>query len=425
MKKYTYYILLIFFTVTLVPSVTADECSQSCQISDAPAPALTEYFTNIEKATNNILDALSEAEPSENRNRSNERNRVMASFNSILSFWDFFGSFDFNISLPITNEVPQEVKRDHRRIERETEKLEKILETSEKRNIAGVSVENVCDGVSYCELSDWSARDFLVELIKNNQKIAQLYRASILDKPFLQADQEIIIVSDDFVSQIQSYYNKDTLTACSSCEWGFMETIREKIQNIWSLQSNAKDGIQKWKDAWAMMRWWGRWSPGYAEREAALLSDYLASQWVNSEQADVIMGNLDRYNAWGLSTSNPIDSSAYYAQAQVEAEIQTFKEALLEKLSSGEDTIPIAEVVRVDAQIKQSEDIKQDIASIYEDLLPFSINQDTATQELQWRIIRMHFSLVNSVNILWWQIKSAERLCEKQDTWNGRCDGYE
>ncbi len=424
MKKYISCIVLILLSLRITPVIAAQDCNKSCKISDAPAPALTEYFTNIEKATSNILEALWEAEPTKSTNIKNERNRVISSLNSLLSFWDYFGSFDFEIALPITNEVPQAVKRDHRHIKRLTEKLSRILKTAEKRATAWVNVKNICDGVSYCKLSDGSARDYLVELIKNNQKIAQLYRSSILDKPFLAKDQNFILVSDDFKWQIRSYYNKDTLSSCSECKGGFLDTIREKIKNISNLQANAKEGIQKWKDAWAMLRWW-KATPWYAEKEAALLAWYLESQWISSEQADIIMSNLERYNGGGLSTSNPLDSSAYHAQAQVEAKVKTFRETLLEKFSSGEDKIPIAEIVRVDTQMKDSEEVKKEIASVYEDLLPFSITQDTATQELQWRIIRMHFSLVNAINILGGEIPKAERLCDKQDVGNGKCTGYE
>jgi hypothetical protein len=62
MKKNILYIIPIIITLTLSNQVSADECSQSCKIADAPAPALTEYLTNLSSIKSNILDTLSEAE---------------------------------------------------------------------------------------------------------------------------------------------------------------------------------------------------------------------------------------------------------------------------------------------------------------------------------------------------------------------------
>jgi len=61
MKKF-FYVLPILFLIWLNTHSFADECSNSCQISDAPAPALTEYFTNIETLQSNIIEALWEVE---------------------------------------------------------------------------------------------------------------------------------------------------------------------------------------------------------------------------------------------------------------------------------------------------------------------------------------------------------------------------
>lgn len=53
--------------------------------------------------------------------------------NALLSFKNHFSSFDFKITLPVTNEVPPVVKRDHQKLEQISEKLTRLLETTEKR----------------------------------------------------------------------------------------------------------------------------------------------------------------------------------------------------------------------------------------------------------------------------------------------------
>lgn len=416
-KKYLTLLFLIFLLSS--PKVGAEECDQSCKIQDGPAPALTEYFTNIETLTSNILEGLSNAEKDSTDITDGERTRVLGSLNQTLSFANHFGSFDFHIALPITNEVPQVVKRDHQKIEQYSERLTSILETAEKRGSATVIIEDICSGVSQCNLPDNTARMHLINMIKNNDAVAQLYRASIMDKSYIAEREWLLFVANDFVSQIEEYYNKDTLTSCSACKWAFMDRIQESIKKISFLNSDAKEGIKAWKDAWALMKG-GRATPWYAEEEERLLAGYLGEQGIQTEQAGVVTDNLARYNSGGLSSSNPLFNSANYAQVQIENETQTFAQTLQEKLA-GEEKVPVIEVVRVNRELQDTQDISQSIASIYEDQLPFSLTQDTAAQQLQARIIRMHFSLMRSINILDGQTQSVEQLCDKQGTWMGKC----
>lgn len=399
--------------------VFAAECSNSCKISDAPAPALTEYLTNIERISQNILSSLSGAEQADDQSQKWEKMRVLGSLNDILSFGKHFWSFDFEISLPITNEVPPQVKRDYNILKQKTEKLTKILETTERRGTAGVLVEDACNWVSNCEIENKSARFLLVQLIKNNEEIIELYRSSLLDKAYISENPWFIIVSDDFRSQIEEYYSKDTLTSCSACEGGFMDRVSEKITTISNFTSWAQEGVKEWQDAWKLARWWST-SPMYAEQEAVLLAGYLETEWISTEQSGIVMDNLEKYGSGGLSSSNALFNSKNYAQSQVKNSRDTFWESVLEVFQEQEKT-PFLEVTRVDSQLQDTESLSQSIASIYEEQLPFSLTQDTAAQQLQARLIRMHFSLVNSINILSKQVPQTEKLCDKQGTWLWKC----
>ena len=432
MKKNIFYIFLL---TLLIPSqVWADECSQSCKIADAPAPALTEYLTNLSVIKSNILEALSEAESdtqselnatestqvgSEVSRARDRTQQLLASFSSFLSFGDYFWNFDFKIALPITNEVPKEVTRDHRKIESETERFIQILERSVKRGTSEVVVEDICLWVSNCNIDASKAEDALTDIINNNRKITRLYETSILDKAHLAKDRDFILVSNDFESQIESHYNKDTLGACSKCDGNTWSDLSDKIKNISFKNADYKEGIQKWKDAWALLRW-GKASGEQEAQQARLLNDYLGEQWISGSQADVVLDNLGRYGSGGLSSSNPLFDSKNYAQAAVENEIDTFAQTLSERFA-GEEKVPIVAITEVNTEIKATEDLKAEIKAMFEDQLPFAQWQDVASQELQLRILRMHFSLVRSINMLQKNKKSTERICEKQWQWDGRC----
>ncbi len=441
MKNIKASILWLLLLLSIIPSLYADDCSQSCKIADAPAPALTEYFTNIETLKGNILTALSKYEsdnilPENNDSSSgstrtsqveNEANRVwnswkalIATFNSLLDFNDYFGSFDYKIALPITNEVPNEVKRDHRKLESINTTLTNILKTSKRRNSGWASIEKVCEWVSYCEnLSVETVEGLLVEVIKSNRNITRLYEASILDKAYLADQRSFMFVSTDFEAQIEQYYNKDTLGLCSKCEWNSWSEMTETIKNISIKNGQYKEWMQKWRDAWALLRW-GQWSRTSQAEEARVLTEYLWTQWISWSQADIVLDNLDRYWSWWVSGTNPLLNSSNYAQAGVENTVESFSETLRQQFE-WRKVVPIVELTQVNSEVKWSEDLRLEIKSLYEDQLPFATSQDILSQEIQLRILRMHFSLVESINILSKNKSLAERICDKQWTGMWKC----
>ncbi len=434
MKKYFYILLLILF-ICIFQKWFADECSNSCQISDAPAPVLTEYFTNVETLQSNILEVLSDAESNITENESNESSqfkaqweaalnaskRLLQTINSLLSFNDYNGSFDFKIALPITNEVPNEVKRDHRKLEDISKRLTNILESSTRRNTSGTKSDIFCDDIDGCNLGEISVWQALTTAIKNNREIIRLYESSILDKAFLAENRNFILVSPDFESQMQEYYNKETLGLCSKCEWNSWSETTQKIKDISIKNGEYKAWVQKWKDAWALMR--GGNPANNAAVQNRVLSEYLWSQWISWGQADVVLDNLNRYGSWSISWSNPALNSSNYASASIENTIDTFSETLSQQFE-WRDRVPIIELAQVNSEIKSSEDIALSIKSMYEEQLPFSQSQDIWSQQLQLRIIRMHASLVRSINELQKNKSLSEKLCDKQWTWDGKCDGY-
>lgn len=430
MKKYFYIFWILLISVYL-PISYADECSNSCQISDAPAPALTEYFTNIQTFQANILEVLSQAESnivSDSNNIQtdwksslNVWKRLLQRINWLLSFNDYYGSFDFKIALPITNEVPNEVKRDHRILENISKRLTSILESWSRRNTLWATSDELCNDIADCNIGEITMWDAITQAIKNNREIIRLYESSILDKAYLATNRNFILVSTDFESQIQEYYNKDTLWSCSKCEGNTWSETSQKIKDISIENGEYKQGVQKWKDAWALMRWW---NPANNQAvQSRVLSEYLGTQWISWGQADTVLNNLERYGSGAISGSNPALNSTNYASTSINNTIDTFSETIFQEFEWRE-RVPIIELSQVNSEIKSSENLALSIQSLYENQLPFAQSQDILSQQLQLRIIRMHASLVRSINELQKNVSVSEKLCDKQGTWDGKCSGY-
>lgn len=434
MRKIFLYILCFNFIVGIFSSQAfANTCLSSCKISDSPSPKLTQYLDTLGQISEKLTEQLSQreeelreaSEEEENliwieKDIKNTKTRVLRAFNSILSFKEHYGSFDFWISTAITNEITAPVKRDHAMLQRETEKLTHILEKSAHRGSITVKITDICSGIQNCSIPDGSAWDILALLINNNKLITQLYQASILEKPWLDPIQNIRLVPEGFTTEIKSYYNKDTLTECSRCEEGSLANFREKIQNISFKNNEYKEGLAKWKAAWAMLRGGDR--KASQKLEESLLADYLQWQGISPTQAETVIWNLKRYNENGLSSSDPLTNSSNYTQANINQEIQTFQQAMLEAFQ-GEEKVPFVELWKVNTEIKTTANIQKEIHSLFEDQKPFAFTQDVASQQLQLRIIKMHFSLIRSINMLEKYKSVATDACNTPWGW-GKCDNY-
>lgn len=414
-------ILVIFFTS--ISYTYANSCEWSCKIADAPSTELLEYFENLEKILSKVIDASSNFESKkdvvDSKNEdiwveediSSTKNRVLWGLNQILSFKEYYGSFDYWITLGITNEIPAPVKRDHKKLEDYTEKLSNILKISSKRWSGGAKIEDLCEGINNCKISSKNVTDTLIVLINNNKNIVSLMQGSILWKPALYQDIEALhLVWKNFKTSILSDYNKDTLLACSKCEWWTFENFKERIQNISFKNSSYEEWVEKWKAAWALLRWWTS-NPWYAEYEKNLLSDYLQGQWLNTEQSDIILWNLDRYGESGYSSNDPLSNSTNYSVTNIEEDTKSFQQSLLERFE-WRDKVPIVELAKVNSKIKETSDISKEIHSLFEDQKPYAFTQDTVSQELQARLIRMHFSLLRSINALEKRKWLAVKVCD-------------
>ena len=421
MIKKIYLTIILFSLTALFHTVEANQCNWNCRIQNNPSPWLERYFQDADSILSNI-DSSSRSAWSNNSsfsNLRNERQRVVWSLNRTLNFWEYYCSLDFFVSLNITNETPSQVTRDSRRLEQLWERINQVLENTERRGNGWVVWENICNWVQNCPFT-WneSLRDILIRLAQNNSLILQHFRASILEKP-CAPNLELILVPWNFLSELQMYYNKDTLTACSSCEDEFAWRTMERIQNISLINSDYRAGMQAWREAWAMLKWWfiPTWNPENRERSR---DEWLEREWRNSNIVNITHNNRERYDAGWLSTNSTDENASSNAMTQITPRIPSFDEALRQEMQ-WRQSIPITAIPRTEWEISRTQTISETIWDIYNSQIPYSLIQDTQSEEILLRMIRMHIRLSESINLLEKFRPRSERVCDRQWTWMWQC----
>ena len=425
MKKiyfFTFIFLAIFLNTWFFSY--AYECPSNCKIEHSASPGLEQYFRDLDIILRNIQSQSSgvpvswwQAAETARKIRL-ESQKVVSQLTRTLNFWEYYCSFDYYLTLNITNETPSQILRDTNRIQQAGDRIMRILESTARRGVWWITWwEDICNWVNNCPFWWEKLHDIITVLLQNNNLILQNLQASILEKP-CAPNIEMILVSSSFLRELKEYYNKDTLAYCSSCKDEFIWRTMRWIQNISIINSDYRAGIQAWREAWAMLKWSfvPSWHPEERERDDALESD-----WWNSNPVSIIHRNRQRYDVWWLSTSSVEDNHMHNSMTQIHPRVPDFSESIRQEMESRQSRISIIQIPTTESGVGRTQTISQTIEELYNSQIPYSLIQDTQSEEILLRMLRMHVRLSESINLLESFRKRSERICDKQGVGMWQC----
>lgn len=400
-------IIFIFLITIFLSNVTFWNCWE-CKIKDWPAPSLDNYLNNLRKIIWNISKEISII----NNKSSNEkkswikqdmnyvRSRVIQTYNKMLDWWWYYSYFDFYVMYSMENEYVEEIWRDYSLLEKEGNWLDKYFKYLSKKwytwfflpkNKVCAWIETECD-------FEWDVLDVIWQIITNHEAIKDYYRLSIIWKKN-QFSWKIKLVWDDFESDFWDYYNENTTNNCSQCEpkWWF-ERIQKEIEKISNWQENAKDWIKSWQDAIAILDW--TWPDRNNERlERKLLEKEMKRNWTSLQSSENLLKNLSKYNeTWWFSLDNNfITNSFNQIKSSVVSQIQSFTDSVLQLFKTKPEYVPISDIWKVKNNLKNTKNIEEIIREMYRKELPYAQLQDISTENLQSKIIELHYNLSQAI----------------------------
>ncbi|MDD2870668.1 MAG: hypothetical protein PHS49_01650 [Candidatus Gracilibacteria bacterium] len=411
----------------------------ACLIQDKSAEVLLKYIKNNKLIVKNVNKAVGKDKVNTN-NQSNDagffeknaqivgkdlskaKNDTISIFSQIFNFTGFYSYFRYYAVFPISNEVPFQVKRDYKILDRESKGMVEYVKSMDTSGFTDTIVKDACNGVeSNCNLNNKSAKDIITELIKNNDKVLDLYRLTVMGESD-QFNGDLILVDNNFELEIGRYYGKEAISACNSIEGGFFETISTAIQNISLLNQQGEDGIQMWRDAWDLML--GKEPDTQALAEKELLRSYLSNEGVSLSNQEIMTDNLEKYNEGGLSENNNFFTNTISSTfSKIGNGLKDWKDAIVGDFFEKKQTevINYTEIKEATDNSKISMDIKEKISIMYNEELPFAAIGDINTEQLRAKIIETHMSLDDSINILENTIKDSQKVCNSQDKKRGIC----
>lgn len=425
MKK----ILITFFVIFTSISNTY---ASSCMIKDKPIDSLNEYIENNRTVINNISKQLIEnvktKEISVKQEAQDEYDKVKTSwlriYNEIFNFDSYYSYFKYFASFPISNEVPYQVKRDYRLLENEWKWIKSYLDSIIKNQQNETIIKNVCNWVKWnCDFpKEIKAWELIGKLTANNEAVMDLFRNSVTWEMY-KNPTKITLVNNNFQADIQTYYSIVYYSKCSEEKWWFFDTIMTSIKQIWTLNKQAKDWIQKWKDAVNLMLWNDTTNETYAKTEKRLLKNELAKQWISWDNQSNMMDSLDKYNSeWISKDNNFIRNTFNSTRLKLENKLKEFKDEVIGDFFQKKQgsVVDITSVIKAQENSTNTNEIKENIDKMFLELSAFSAISENNTTNLRSKLIEMHIDLSNSINILDISCKKAVLICNQQDygRWN-------
>jgi hypothetical protein len=309
-------------------------------------------------------------------------------------------------------------------IEKEGDLLKWYLRTLTKNWQTSIALtqEQACKWIENCNL-EWTPTKIIWDLVQNNNKILSLYRNAVMWNE-LEKHSLILVNNNDFPLELVKYYGFDNLVLCPDGKEGFLERIKDAILNIKLLNKQGKDGIEKWKDAYALLLWKDIEGQTYQEFERQALLKELSRQWVSVDNRDIIMKNLDKYNQewWYSKDNNFISNSIKHIENSVWSQIDAFQDSLSWSLNPEKPEVSVGDLLQATDANKITDTIRLRVSKTYNTELPFTAIEEISTEQLRARIIQLHNNLSTSIDVLDETSKISTQVCNSQDKWNGKCN---
>ena len=434
--------ILLTIIICMIPNYTFADWA--CLIKDKSAEVLLKYMKDNKKIVKNITKSVVKKNNTQSNNSwffektintiwdefSKGKNQTISVFNEIFNFAGYYSYFRYFAVFPIWNEVPSEVRRDYKMLDKESKWMISYMKKMNSNWNSNDIIKNACSWVDKnCDLKNMTANEVMWKLIKNNDNILDLYRLTVMweEKDF---NEKLILVDNNFELDLLKYYWKDAISACNSIEGWFFETITKAIENITILNKEWEDWIQMWREAWDLLLWTDPDKEALVEKE--LLRDYLSEQWISMENQQIIQNNLDEYNQNWLSINNNFIANTISSTFnKIENWLRDWENAIVwdffeqfqgENTNGSEvETIDYNKIRNVTEHSIKSKQIQKDISELYNEELPYAAAWDISTEKLREKIIETHMSLDDSINVLEKTIEISQKVCNSQDQKRWKC----
>ena len=433
MKK----IFLTFFALVISFNITFAE-DWECAIKNDAAPILKEYIKNTKEITKKITQAISEE-----KEKSSDwtlfdpfsinwvwkvNSFFRSAYSKIFNYEWYFSYFEFWAVFPISNEIPYEIKRDYKLLQRENNSINSYLKTIARKGLTWTKIENICDWVSFlnCNLpANSTVWDLITIIIDNHNAVSNIYRNVVMWKT-TEMKEPYVLVPDNFEEELKNYYSPEKYSTCSKEKWWFFDKIEKSFDKITDYQNNYKNWVQKWIDAWDLAQWKDTSKRKYSDIERQLLARELARNWIQWDSQRSMLEALAKFNQeWLTKDSNLAYNTFNNTWNRLAAWLKKLKDDTIwdffnKPEQKNKPMVKVDEILKAQNNSVTINDLKQRINKLYLQLSQSEATSQQNATNLISRMIKTHIDILQGIDSLSKACEKAREVCLKQDPnkWN-------
>ncbi|PZM84810.1 hypothetical protein DLH72_02975 [Candidatus Gracilibacteria bacterium] len=417
--------IFIIFLISICFFANAN--ANSCLIKNETSEGLRNYIKDLRKILKNI------SRQAKTQNQSDIYSYGIRVFNDSFNFDYLFDDIDFFSFYGKFQEIPKEVERDYKKLKNEDQAIKQIIKMVDNTRTEISKVKNICAGISgKCNFEDDTyVGDVLRNISQNHERIKDVYvKITTGQKNFTKNMDNYYLIDKNFFKDLETHYAKENNIKCSEEEkGGFWERVKQLTEEVFLNEKYAKDGIKKWKEAWALVNKINTLpQEEYEAIEKELLVKELSRQGVSGDNQINMLESLEKYNKEGgfNKNNNFITNTFDSANQRFENKFQELRDEVVKDFLENYDKknrekLPIKDISKVQDNSDEIKDVKARIDNLYMKSLNYSSISEYDSDNLRSRLINTHIELSNSINTLIKTCKKAVKICNQQDYGNGDC----
>ncbi len=357
--------------------------------------------------------------------------RITYFFNELFN-WNWFSAETYYYwKLAIFQEIPPSITRDFNILNNTSKRLDRDLNFLIRHWYYNWFIDNdsLCKNVKWvCDFPEVKSIWWALTILKNNNnKIKDIIMLSlrsdlakeVLPVPDKNVWKNIFLVETDFLDQVNKYYNKYTLTACSIDWWNWFNWFKDAWAKIKKAVENGKisqSSVKEWKEAIELAKWLPNNERKYEEIERKLLTKELSRQWLSPRASKQILNNLKRFNEkWFYSLENNfIVNTINYWIKNIKRETDRFN-VFWEWITRIKwDIIPPFVFADTEKRLENSISLEKEINRLYEQTEPYILINTEQLWKIKAQLIDTYLNLETSIYKLNEVEDMACEICESQ-----------
>lgn len=412
---------------------------QKCSIKDQESEYLKKYLSTLDKNLQYIFKEL-------NRNRAllESKNKLSDERRIAYDYWvriysmaeEFYknkeenGFYTTKLWKSIILWIEKEFERDFKKLRDYDDAMTELINFVWKYWLETIKIDekNCPDCFKNTSEKTMNAWPLIFRIYENHKNIKTILREvnQWYNNTSIRTQNLIFIEEpNSFFNNLAEDYSPKAFENCANEYETYASKIKERIQNIFTIENDSKNWIEEWKKSWKLLTESHSDNISWLEKE--LLKKELKTRWLTLNSQETMLKNLEKYQQeWITSTKDRIINFWWWILNSIWDWTINFAKELDEDLFNNYNKKNVKNVTIKEINIAannslQTKESSYKIAELYENTKILMSDSEIDTSQLRKSLLDSHIELATSIELMKTTCSIMVDACNKQWSWKWEC----